>query len=207
MDLQYIKNRISLLLFIIIIILFVSCASYKDILISGSGNYQEAMHNAMVDYVKNELPLIKSYPNYVVDISETNQKYYYLTIHPNVNYYTIYDTSITKESTKYMAGFPNEAKKIGKILFVIFDSTKNNQKYVENLLQEVGRIDTLNKHNYTQDGGFTLTATHPFIIDEKMEAVNYFICKSDISIMKKVKSSKVLTKEDYPKLDCPPAPH
>lgn len=191
----------------IILYLFFSCSTYKRDLIIGKGTKNQAIDNVIADYYHTNKKEVKKYSVFgLSDRTEDNKLVYHITISPEENFHIA-----TKEDTigSFPEHFPTNYKYYKDKLFVWNDAEKPLNNDVINVLNKHNILDSVYlKYElgiYDEwDPEKESPPIREFWLNDFSEAVNYVICKNNISDYKKLKTSEYIPpgSDKLPKIDC-----
>lgn len=195
------------MLFFTLIIL--SCATYKSKLHVGTGNIEQARKNVIVDFVhthktpKRYLKKREGKPFNVFSFvreKSLDDDIYLLSILPNSETISLrIEDKVGEIPRDY---FPNRYIVEERKLFLWNDGETPLQK---DLLETMNKFGILDSTDVKMKLGLLpddFEDTRMITIDDRLESYNYFICKSDISIVKKVVTWKAFGYYAPPKLNC-----
>lgn len=177
-------------LFLIFVLFFVSCSSYRDNLVKESSSSKEAIiFNTIIDYANIYKKDLNKYSVFFIDDRSLDDKDYY-------------QTSITPIRNKY------KLEKIGndyKFSFEIYPTNyivyKNNLFlwYNDKSMIDEKLIETMMNYDIIHVEG-----DYEFVIDDNIESVNYVFCKKNLSKYAKIRSNKYIASnsDKLPILDC-----
>lgn len=173
----------SILAFVLMLSNF-SCSSYKGQLIS-KGNSEDAIQNAIIDF--SSTSLFKKGKVFNLYYKSLNDNHHYIMIIESFENKYLYSKGKKIEENK----LPSRCLEYENKLFIWWD---------DNYIINAENFNKLDKYHMLKDddGGWLMFTDQ--IIDDKKKGVNYFICKNNLKIYKRVITSKgVIT---TPKIKC-----
>ena len=205
-----------LTLLIIIACTVISCNSYKKSFVHGAGSIEQAIMNVIIDYestYKKPLSVFKKKKGYnVFKINRNkclNEKLFIVSIIPQINSYSVYPKDKIDEVPREY--FPNKFYILNDDLFLWNDGKTPLNNELIDVMHKFGVIDSsylkMNFDNIKNKDLDDLQVedlgdTSVFIIDDRLESYDYFICKKDISNFKKIITWKAFGYYDIPELNC-----
>jgi hypothetical protein len=177
------------------IVLTISCASYKET-IKQSGDKYDAIENIIKIYYHTNKKYSRKYNLFGIgDSTKLNQPYYYFTILPEENYYSIRKNDTIGSFPEY---FPTNYIRYKNSLFVWNDKEKPLGMDVLNALDKIGKLDSIHLRyelgiyidpsdtieDWENTDWSKIKNENPslpsFRIDERLEASIYIVCKNNI---------------------------
>lgn len=198
-------NTILLIFFV-----FFGCKTYdKSLLYSGLGGVELARKNVIIDFINTYRT-----PNYYLKKRDykpfnvfsfvrsriLNENLYLLSVLPNDESIAVsIEDKIGKIPRKY---FPNNYfEKEGK-LFLWNDGSTPLRKDVLDVMSNYGVLDSTDVKIELGLLPDDFDDTRMIKIDDRLESYNYFICRNDISMFKKVLTHKAFGYYKRPKINC-----
>ncbi len=191
----------------IILWLFFSCLGYKKSLNSGEGTKDQVIDNVIADYYFTNKRDIKNYDVFSIsDRTEDQELVYQINIIPQENVY-----SITKEDSigSFPKNFPTNYKYYKNKLFVWDDDRKPLTSDIINVLDKHDILDSVSlKYElgiYDEwDPEKESPPIREYLLNDGLEAVNYVVCKNNISKYVKLKTSEYIPSgsKKLPEIDC-----
>ena len=187
--------------YLTVLILIISCSTYRDSLIL-YGNKNQAIRNTIIDF-RNSSRIYKKHKVFEVEFIDTlyrkelekidERNYRWINGKPYENIFAINISAMTNklvysisDSLKYL---PNRyIEQDGKLFFWKDDNYELDKETIE----------IFKKYEVVREGGLS----PEFVIDETKKAVDYFICRSDFTKYKKVTTSTAIGYFDAPKVNC-----
>lgn len=186
-------NTKSILL-IVIILIMVSCSSWKSQLLK-SGSIDNARMNAIIDFAYT-MDLYKGDQFVIVRNREDSNDIYTFSLLSDFQIAALTKDTIGA-SSEY---FPNRYIEVNNKLFLWVDKNAKITKEIVDILQKNNIIDST--YFMIEDG--RLPSDYELIdncIDSK-KGVYYFICKNNPSKYKRIITSIIISKETYPEIEC-----
>ncbi|HEY0055690.1 MAG TPA: hypothetical protein VGB63_10060 [Pedobacter sp.] len=181
---------------IVITLLFSSCLSTQKGLVQGKGSYEDALHNAIVNYT-NKKSDFKAFE--IFDFTDFTKDFYCFKIVPYPDKVILDTTKVIGNPPKY--GFPTAHKIFDNKIFMWQKEGEMVTEDVVNALAARNLLDStyvLVKQRKLPNGSSpTLT------INESIKGTYYFICKKELTKMKKLSTAYRLKPEQYPRFNCP----
>lgn len=194
---------------VITIILLSSCVTYKNKLYIGAGDIEQARMNVIVDFVhtyktpKRYLKERQGEPfnvfSFIIEKSLDKSIYLFSILPNNKNISMIIDDKVGEIPRSY---FPNRYIVVEGKLFLWNDGKTSLQKDVLEIMSDFGVLDSTDVKKELGLLPVDFEDTRMIIIDDRLEAYNYFICKNNISNYKKVVTWKAYSYYKHPKLKC-----
>jgi len=175
---------------IIFIFLLGGCSSFKKML-TEQGNQNEAVHNAIIDFLNSESTLLKQNNVFSIDIENIGDTVIGISVFGDVN--KLVPTSKNKIGTS-QPGFPTKYIEQSGKLFYWYDSRSQITSELINVLSQYKHIDSLNVN------GFVGIPSHT--LDESKKSTDYYFCKCDLRKYKKVHTSIAMGYYKPPELEC-----
>ena len=167
-----------------LLLLNLSCSSFKGQL-KAEGNYEDAIHNAIMDFSSSRL--FKKGSVFKLDYKSLDDNFYYVTIvQDNDNKYLYSKEKKIEENI-----LPSKNLEFNNSLFVWWD--------VEYLInQEV--FNKLNEYKLLKDDEGGWIRYLDIVTDDSQKGADYFICKNNLLIYKRIiNSSGIVSK---PTVNC-----
>lgn len=159
-----------------------SCGIWRNNLIV-NGDEQDAIHNAILDFI-NTSKLFKDDSTFLIEIASV-EDVYVIAITGTIN-----RIIITEDGRS--SPLPNNLVKINGKVFYWLDPNQSTQEAVLQELAKYGIVDSIPS-----------IAFATLVNDDEKRGIDYFVCKNDLTIYKKVKSRSQAGYYPKPNLNCP----
>lgn len=179
-------------LLIIIALFIMSCSSWKNRLQEEVGDKNTAIHNVIADF-SHKSSLYRKNKVFSISIQEINEEKIVIGILPTRDKFLPMPEDTIGNNRGYIP--TNFAEKDDK-LFYWTDSTRILTKEVINILSKFDLIDSINVQ------GFVAIPEGAMIIDDKQKGVDYYICRNNLKIYKKVVTNIGYGYYKPPNLNC-----
>jgi len=199
--------KIKYKLIYILLCVYCSCSTYKNSLASGNGTKKQVIDNVIADYYHTNGKEIKKYNVFSLsDKTEDQKLVYHITVIPQENVY-----SVTKNDSlgAFSKGFPTNYEYYKGKLFVWNDTERHITSEILNVLKNHNMLDSTQlKYELGIYDEWNPEKESPelplFKINDFLEGVNYVVCKNNISIYKKLKTSEYIPSRSnkLPEVDC-----
>lgn len=194
------SNKIVLFIFCS---LALACGSIGTKLTKGNADGGSIIENIIIDFSNSDAKkkYNRSYEVFVInDCNNSSYKNWCYDVSPVVNKIMLDTTErIGLIPRDYI---PNRYKEYSGKLFVWNDNkTALNNNVLKALYQRKLLDSTFVNLNLGKVGPDDVEMPET-VIDESLKSIYYFICKDDISIYKKVKTTHIISKDNYPRNIC-----
>lgn len=204
------KNISKVIIWLIASTFLYNCVSYKSKIYEGQGGVIEARVNIMDDFIHTyETP--KSYlkeregkPFNVFTIWEekpSSEKLYVFTVLPNNQKEIRLDPKDHLGKVPRI-GFPNKFVEQEGKLFLWNDGTTPLKEEILNIMDKYQVLDSIDVKLESGLLPNDYEDKRMIVIDDALEAVDYYVCKNNVSEYKRVKNNKAFGYYQPPKLDC-----
>ena len=184
--------------YFLILIIITSCNSWKEKL-SKHGDNNLARRNAIIDFTYSNME--KKTNDKVFSVTEFDgpqNMYGHMIIREQIFYPSTNDTVGSYPKTYFPSKFHEENGKL--FLWGFADRNGTITTELVSIMQKYEMIDSL--YYKIQSGEISKDNQEYIITDASIKGTSYFMCKNDILNFKKVRQSKVLSKENFPNLNC-----
>ena len=203
------KKNINILLLLSLNFILYNCISYKSQLLKGKGDIDQVRTNVITDFV-NTYKTPKYYRKkrdgkpfnvfILVRQKQLNNDLYVLSILPEIEDITFRsEDSLGKVPRSF---FPNRFEVKKEKLFLWNDSITPLQKDILLVMDEYGVLDSTDVKRELGLLPNNFEDTRLVTFDDRLESVNYFVCKDNIEKYKKKVTNKAFGYYDLPKLKC-----
>jgi len=174
---------------LVVVCLAASCSPVKELMIS-NGDQDSAVQNAITDFLASG-DLNKKDNVFSLQISNINDNILGISVLGTNN--KLYPTPENQigTNTKY---FPTRFLERNKKLFYWYDSTSVITEDLIKALSKYHQIDSLNVH-----GIVGIPESH---IDDSKKGMDYYFCRCNLSIYKKVKTRTAMGWYNPPQVEC-----
>lgn len=201
-----IKNTILTLSFSLILC---NCISYKNQLLEGKANTEEARMNVITDFVntyktpRNYIREREGRPFDIFWVRERkidNNLFAFSVLPENKGYISLrVEDSLGKAPRSYL---PNRYKIREEMLFLWNDGVTPLQKDILNIMDDYGVLDSIEIKRELGLLPKDCEDTRMLIIDDGLKGVDYYICKNNIRKYRKISTSIAFGFYNPPILNC-----
>lgn len=192
---EYLINmNTKTILLIVIILIMVSCSSWKSQLLK-SGSIDNARMNAIFDYA---YTIQFHYGDQLVIVNnlEDSNDFYIFSFFSDKQVTAMPHDTIGASSIY----FPNKYVEVNNQLFLWTDKQNTISREIVDILQKRKVIDST--YIMIDDGRLPSDYELIDISDDSKKGVTYFICKNNLLKYKRIKSSSEIPNDNYPELKC-----